>query len=38
MDSLNPAELSYVPTTGVHRLHETPVRRRDGSQHQGLRP
>lgn len=25
MDSFNPAELSYVPTTGVHRVHETPV-------------
>jgi hypothetical protein len=26
MDILNPAELSYVPTTGVQRVHETPVR------------
>jgi len=25
MDSFNPAELSYVPSTGVQRVHETPV-------------
>ena len=25
MDSFNPAELSYVPSTGVRRVHETPV-------------
>ncbi|MBV8393667.1 MAG: ureidoglycolate lyase [Alphaproteobacteria bacterium] len=25
MDSLNPAELSYKPSTGVQRVHETPV-------------
>jgi ureidoglycolate lyase len=25
MDSLNPAELSYRPSTGVSRVHETPV-------------
>jgi ureidoglycolate lyase len=25
MDSPNPAEIAYVPTTGVRRLHEAPL-------------
>jgi len=25
MDSINPAEIAYVPSTGVRRMHETPL-------------
>jgi hypothetical protein len=25
MDSLNPAGIAYVPTTGVRRMHEAPL-------------
>ena len=25
MDSINPAEIAYVPTTGVRRMHEAPL-------------
>ncbi len=38
MDSIDPSQIAYVPSTGVRKMHEAPMVLANEEQSQGLRP